>query len=372
MVYLVRLSVLFIAFFFSQACFTTLPMSDGHELRGQQSVLKWLSVEPLWEVFPVDYNRTVKPARLSLQLNANSTQASYALKMLRNVGNINDALGTPLREKHRTTKQITLHSATYQETGKGGVIVDAADMQSETDYSGTVRLTQQNGMFSGALEEKSRLKATVAFMNMKGHITGKTQGDFLAIRNIDTDAVIGVNIPALPIFPNRTLHTGDQWEISGYTEQKTVYTYTSGTPPASLSSATLLLLTYQFHGETEWQGRQCAYIEFYGESYEMKDLGGKSSLAALKGVAKTLSKSSMSEIKSYLTRREYNTPSVLQGSFQASAKMAGYSLIDLKTKKVVLSKMGKEGLTGGGSSTGLTGGTGKGIFREQWILQEQQ
>ncbi|MFO1527744.1 MAG: hypothetical protein U1F16_17365 [Turneriella sp.] len=70
--------------------------------------------------FPVDYNRTVvKPARLSLQLNANSTQASYALKMLRNVGNINDALGTPLREKHRTTKQITLHSATYQETGKG-------------------------------------------------------------------------------------------------------------------------------------------------------------------------------------------------------------------------------------------------------------
>lgn len=352
-------------------------MSDSYVQQGERKIFVWLSREPMLETFPVNYAQLVRASNQTFS-PPDALQGIYALTMLRNTATVAEVSGKPVREKYRIEKTVTLKHNFYGEVGVGYSISDVTDMRSESEFSGALgivgvpqNMNVNRGQFTGSLKEKTQLHASIAFMNISPVVNAETEGEYLAIRHIESGERLGLNIPGLPVFPAKPLQVGEQWEVTGYTEQKTRYVYPAGTPSTSLAAATLVLMTYQFNGYTDCASKTCAYIEFYGETYEMRDFGGKSNLASLKSVAKTLSRSPMSEVRSYLERREYRSTPGLKGSFQASSKLAGYCLIDIVSRKVILSKLGKEGLTGGGSSLGMIEGSGKGVFREQWILEEK-
>ncbi len=378
-----KLPIIAAAVLCAEGCFSTLPMSDSYAQQAEKKIFEWLAQEPMLEAFPVNYDKAVTRSGQPLRPGVDFSR-SYALTMLRNAVTIEDSIGKPLREKYRSDKRLTISAAAYSEDGKGSSISDIADMRSDSEYAGKLSLPGVPGLslnalkgeaprsrFSGSLTEKIQLNGSIAFKSVTAIVDAATDGDYVALRNIDTGALMGLNIPGLPVSPSKPMRIGEQWEVTGYTEQKTKYRYPAPTPPASLAAATLVLMTYQFNGYTDYNGRACAYIEFFGETYEMRDFGGKSSLAALKAVARTLSRSPISEVRTYLARRDYGPVAGMKGSFQASAKLAGYALVDAAHGKLVLAKTGKEGLTGGGSSLGMVKGTGKGVFREQWILEEK-
>lgn len=343
-------------------CFTTLPMSDSFKKRNQDVLWEWVSAEPLIETFPVERPAgQVQKAGGATSLRWNPKEnGKYTGRMLRNYANIEITMGKPLREKYSAARGFEITPKYYHEEGTGDGITDIAGFTTRFDYKGSVRTQPQAPFITGDASEKITLSGSIFFIPISVSGLQTTEGDALIVRDLKTDKPLCFNFPGLPFLPPQAVRTGDQWKLSGYSGQRSRF-FAAGAPSQSTTAVTLIFMVYRFSGFVACATGSCAFVEFSGDSYEIREFGGKNSFDEIKKAAQNLSEADEKK------RAENDWP-----GFAATTSHVGYFLLDTRTQQLVAVKVGKEGLISGGSRFGPVSGSGQGVYREQWVIEKKQ
>jgi len=359
-----------------------LPIPEGHSRKVIEKGYQWLKKEPLLEKFPVSVDYIVEEplgqesrGMVFTQRYPDGYKASVLTKL--NHVMIEQTKGAPIREARLVKKALEIRNEEILENGKSETVIDVANSHFHSTISQKIQVPASGNLavcFNRA-DASFIERQTISFMFLSASIDSSTAPGVYCLRDVRTNQVVGLNVDGSILFPGTPLHVGDQWEFETYfvtgVNTKTVSSY--GASNMKVESATLVLTTYQLAGYTNCDGRRCAIITIFGQSYEMSDWAGETGYQQIKKIASTLSKQSLAQINSYFERRQYNGGD-LQGSFQIGKKFSGYALFDYTQGVVAEYKLGAEGPRGGAAkakSVVDVKNSTVGILREQIVIKRE-
>jgi len=242
---------------------------------------------------------------------------------------------------------------------------------------------KKNEYFPDRLDISMKLKTgkRVTRTRMKNKYIYKSNP--LLMKDIDTDKVVCIDDQLTLLVPKKNVKIGDQWEKQVYRDLSydaellvSLPDFPQAKPRTQTKKVIIYkieLYTYELFGFSRVNNRRCAIIQLVKEDYQMSELNGIKNPKDLKKIAKTLSKSSPSNIRKYVKSRNLHNDTLFSqkntSAFQLSKKSMGYIAFDYQRGIVIESHIGTKGNFAMGVSTGMGSTVSRILFKSQKVFK---
>jgi hypothetical protein len=176
--------------------------------------------------------------------------------------------------------------------------------------------------------------------------------DNIVLKDCDTDEPVGIYVADVGFmiprsFPTYVVKAGDQWEGQAYLSTSVTTTVNTGYQTSGTGLA-IQLYTFELAGFATVSGKRCAVIEYVAEHYGMgqSQLNDIKSKEDIRRIAKTLSRSPMSEIREYIKSANPTAFALATSAAQLGAKHYGVYAIDYATGMIVELHAGIQAIMG--------------------------